>query len=102
MTVQVTPSLAVTRLDALPYLIAFPYSSSDQTISRFVPLALVRRTLKDLGMKPADVQKRVFGGIEAAHASVVFPAPEGPASQRTSPASSSKSTTSRARRSARR
>ncbi|MDB6112979.1 MAG: Large extracellular alpha-helical protein, partial [Pedosphaera sp.] len=37
LTVQVTPSLAVTMLDALPYLIDYPYGCTEQTMSRFLP-----------------------------------------------------------------
>jgi alpha-2-macroglobulin len=63
-TVQVTPSLAVTMLDALPYLVNYPYGCTEQTMSRFLPAAITARTLKDLGLKPEDVLGRVFGGIE--------------------------------------
>ena len=40
MTIQVTPSLAVTMLDALPYLIDYPYGCTEQTMSRFLPAAI--------------------------------------------------------------
>ena len=64
LTVQVTPSMAVTMLDALPYLIDYPYGCTEQTMSRFLPAAITAKTLKDLGLKPEDVMSRVFGGIE--------------------------------------
>ncbi|HET7626537.1 MAG TPA: alpha-2-macroglobulin family protein, partial [Verrucomicrobiae bacterium] len=64
LTVQVTPSLAVTMLDALPYLINYPYGCTEQTMSRFLPAAITAKTLRDLGLKPEDVMGRVFGGIE--------------------------------------
>ncbi|HPU54994.1 MAG TPA: alpha-2-macroglobulin family protein, partial [Verrucomicrobiota bacterium] len=64
LTVQVTPSMAVTMLDALPYLIDYPYGCTEQTMSRFLPAAITARTLRDLGLEPADVMGRVFGGIE--------------------------------------
>ncbi len=68
MTVQVAPSLAVTMLDALPYLIDYPYGCTEQTMSRFLPAAITARTLRGLGIEPADVMHKAFGGIEQAHA----------------------------------
>ena len=50
LTVQIAPSLAVTMLDALPYLIEFPYGCTEQTMSRFLPAAIVARTLEKLGL----------------------------------------------------
>jgi uncharacterized protein YfaS (alpha-2-macroglobulin family) len=71
--VQVTPSLAVTMLDALPYLIDYPYGCTEQTMSRFLPAAITAKTLKDLALAPEDVMGRVFGGIEKAHAANTHP-----------------------------
>src|SRR5207237_879586 len=48
LTVQVTPSMAVTMLDALPYLIDYPYGCTEQTMSRFLPAVITAKTLKDL------------------------------------------------------
>jgi uncharacterized protein YfaS (alpha-2-macroglobulin family) len=64
LTVQVAPSLAVTMLDALPYLIDFPYGCTEQTMSRFLPAAIVARTLTKNGLDAGDVEGRLFGGIE--------------------------------------
>lgn len=64
LEVQVTPSLAVTMLDALPYLVDYPYGCTEQTLSRFVPTVVVARTLEDLGLDPALAMDRVYGGIE--------------------------------------
>ncbi len=63
LRVQVTPSLAVTMLDALPYLIDYPYGCTEQTMSRFLPAAITAKTLKDLGLQPENVMSRLFGGI---------------------------------------
>jgi uncharacterized protein YfaS (alpha-2-macroglobulin family) len=65
LVVQVAPSLAVTMLDALPYLIDYPYGCTEQTMSRFLPSVVTAKTLRDLGLQPEDVMSRVFGGIEA-------------------------------------
>jgi len=63
MTLQVTPSLAVTMLDALPYLIDYPYGCTEQTMSRFLPAVITSKTLRDLGLQPEMVMEKVFGGI---------------------------------------
>jgi hypothetical protein len=63
LTLQVTPSLAVTMLDALPYLIDYPYGCTEQTMSRFLPAVITSKTLKDLGLQPEMVMGKVFGGI---------------------------------------
>ena len=73
LTVQVTPSLAVTMLDALPYLIDYPYGCTEQTMSRFLPAAITAKTLKDLGLKPEDVTGHLFGGIETNTAAATHP-----------------------------
>jgi uncharacterized protein YfaS (alpha-2-macroglobulin family) len=64
LQIQLTPSLASTCLDALPYLAKYPYGCVEQTLSRFVPAAIVAKTLEDMGLDPAEVENRVFGGIE--------------------------------------
>lgn len=73
LTVQVTPSLAVTMLDALPYLIDYPYGCTEQTMSRFLPAVITAKTLRDVGLDPEDVMSRVFGGIETNTASATQP-----------------------------
>ncbi|ANM32447.1 hypothetical protein ABI59_23105 [Acidobacteria bacterium Mor1] len=73
MTVQVTPSMAVTMLDALPYLIDYPYGCTEQTMSRFLPAVITARTLEQLGIEQEAIAGRMFGGIEAAHADSTHP-----------------------------
>lgn len=68
LSVQVAPSMAVTMLDALPYLIDYPYGCTEQTMSRFLPAAIVAKTLRDLNLKPEIAMSRLFGGVEQAHA----------------------------------
>ena len=43
-----SPSMAITMLDALPYLAKYPYGCVEQTMSRFLPSVLVAKTLSDL------------------------------------------------------
>ncbi len=67
-SVQATPSLAVSMLDALPYLIDFPYGCTEQTLSRFLPSVLVAKTLRDMNLEPTDIAGKIFGGLEKEHA----------------------------------
>ena len=73
LSIQITPSLAVTMLDALPYLIDYPYGCTEQTMSRFLPAAITARTLQNLGISRDTILERNFGGIVEAHASETHP-----------------------------
>jgi len=73
LTVQVAPSMAVTMLDALPYLIDYPYGCVEQTMSRFLPAVITAKTLKDQGLSPEAAMSKVFGGIEPASAQATHP-----------------------------
>ena len=49
LEVTLSPSLAGVMIDALPYLVGYPYGCVEQTMSRFYPCVLVTDTLKKLG-----------------------------------------------------
>ncbi|MFN0242433.1 MAG: alpha-2-macroglobulin family protein [Planctomycetota bacterium] len=71
--VHVTPSVAVTMLDALPYLAGYPYGCTEQTLSRFLPAAIVARTLESRGLSAEIALQRAFGGIEEGSAAATHP-----------------------------
>jgi len=73
LTVQVAPSLATTALDALPYLIDYPYGCTEQTMSRFLPTVIAAKTLQDLGLSREDIAGKLFGGIEVETADKTHP-----------------------------
>ncbi|MBW1871062.1 MAG: hypothetical protein JRJ19_03305 [Deltaproteobacteria bacterium] len=50
LTIEAAPSMGGVLLRALPYLIRYPYGCIEQTISRFVPAAVVAHTLKQAGI----------------------------------------------------
>jgi uncharacterized protein YfaS (alpha-2-macroglobulin family) len=50
LEVTLSPSLAGVMLDALPYLVDYPYGCVEQTMSRFYPTVLVAGTLKKMGL----------------------------------------------------
>src|SRR5205085_1131011 len=72
-TIDVSPSLAVTMLDALPYLVDYPYGCVEQTMSRFLPAAIVAHTLSARGLSAEQAMSRVLGGIEPEHANATHP-----------------------------
>jgi hypothetical protein len=57
LTVRVSPSLGLAMLDALPYLIQYPYGCTEQTMSRFVPAVTTRQTLQRMGVNLADLDR---------------------------------------------
>jgi alpha-2-macroglobulin len=73
LTVQIAPSMATTMLDALPYLIDYPYGCTEQTMSRFLPAVITAKTLRDLGLKPETAMHKLFGGIEPTTSAATHP-----------------------------
>ncbi len=59
LEVQVNPSIAAVMIDALPYLLEYPYGCTEQTMSRFLPAVVVRRTLQQLGIDLADAAAKI-------------------------------------------
>ncbi len=51
-----SPSIALPLLEALPYLIDYPYGCTEQTLNRFLPAVMVRKHLDALGVSLADAK----------------------------------------------
>ncbi|MBE7464180.1 MAG: tetratricopeptide repeat protein [Planctomycetes bacterium] len=58
LRVTLSPSLAGAMLDALPYLLEYPYGCAEQTMSRFLPAVLSQQTLKQLGVNLEDLETK--------------------------------------------
>ncbi len=58
LEIRYSPSLAGAMVDALPYLIEFPYGCTEQTLNRFLPAVITQRTLQRMGINLGDVQKK--------------------------------------------
>src|SRR5436309_15263464 len=58
LNIQLTPSVAGTMLDALPYLADYPYGCIEQTMSRFLPSVIVAKTLQEAGLRLEDLERR--------------------------------------------
>jgi len=73
LEITLSPGLGGVMIDALPYLVGYPYGCVEQTMSRFYPTVLVKDTLRKMGtdlekigaqrkqMNPDDVKKRFKG-----------------------------------------
>jgi uncharacterized protein YfaS (alpha-2-macroglobulin family)/tetratricopeptide (TPR) repeat protein len=53
-----SPSMASNLLEALPYLIEYPYGCVEQTTSRFIPAVVVSRTLRELGIDLETIARK--------------------------------------------
>ena len=58
LEVRYSPSLATAMVDALPYLVDYPYGCTEQTLNRFVPAVIAHKTLLDMGISLADVKEK--------------------------------------------
>lgn len=56
LEVRYSPTLVGAMLDTLPYLIEYPHGCTEQTLNRFLPAAIVRQTIQDLGVELADLK----------------------------------------------
>ncbi len=60
LIVRWSPTLAGAMLDALPFLLDYPYGCTEQTTSRFVPAVITRKALQVAGgLKLEDLKKRM-------------------------------------------
>jgi hypothetical protein len=59
LEVHVSPSIATVMLDALPYVLDYPYGCTEQTMSRFLPAVVTRHTLQSLGIGLADIRAKL-------------------------------------------
>jgi len=60
LELRLTPSLAGALVDALPYLIDYPYGCVEQTMSRFLPAVVVKSVLCRQGFDGTELEKRVL------------------------------------------
>lgn len=58
LEVRFSPTLAGAMVDALPYLIEYPYGCTEQTLNRFLPAVLTQKTLQKMGVDLADIRDK--------------------------------------------
>jgi len=60
LEVRYSPTLAGAMVDALPYLVNYPYGCTEQTLNRFLPTVITQKVLIDMGLNLEEIrQKRV-------------------------------------------
>lgn len=50
LELRYSPTLAGALVDALPYMVDYPYGCTEQTLNRFLPTVLVQKVLKEMGL----------------------------------------------------
>lgn len=58
LEIRYSPTLAGAMVDALPYLVDYPYDSTDQTLNRFLPTVITQRVLQDMGLDLREIEKK--------------------------------------------
>lgn len=58
LEVRYSPTLAGAMVDALPYLVEYPYGCTEQTLNRFLPTVITQKILIEMGLDLKDIQKK--------------------------------------------
>ncbi len=56
--VRYSPTLAGAMVDALPYLVDYPFGCTEQTLNRFLPTVMTQGVLRRMGVDLKEVQKK--------------------------------------------
>jgi len=56
--VRYSPTLAGAMVDALPYLVDFPYGCTEQTLNRFLPTVITQKILLDMKLNLEEIRKK--------------------------------------------
>ncbi len=58
LEVRYSPTLAGAMVDALPYMVEYPYGCTEQTLNKFVPTVITQKILLDMGLDLKEIQKK--------------------------------------------
>ncbi|MGE0374512.1 MAG: alpha-2-macroglobulin, partial [Planctomycetaceae bacterium] len=58
LEVRYSPTLAGAMVDALPYLVEYPYGCTEQTLNRFLPTVITQRILQRLGLDLKVIEEK--------------------------------------------
>ena len=58
LEIRYSPSVASAMVDALPYLVEYPYGCTEQTLDRFVPTVITHKILLDMKLDLKDIQQK--------------------------------------------
>ncbi len=58
LEVRYSPTLAGAMVDALPYMVEYPYGCTEQTLNRFLPTVITQKILMEMGLDLKDIQDK--------------------------------------------
>ena len=58
LEVRYSPTLAGAMVDALPYLVEYPYGCTEQTLNRFLPTVITQKVLLGMGLNLEEIHKK--------------------------------------------
>ena len=58
LEIRYSPSVAAAMVDALPYLVDYPYGCTEQTLNRFIPTVITQRTLIAMGLDLKSIREK--------------------------------------------
>ena len=58
LEVRYSPTLAGAMVDALPYLVEYPYGCTEQTLNRFLPTVITHRILQRMGLDLEAIREK--------------------------------------------
>ena len=58
INLRFSPSLAGAMVDALPYMLEYPYGCTEQTLNRFLPAVITQKVLLNMGLDLATIQQK--------------------------------------------
>ena len=58
LELRYSPTLAGAMVDALPYLVEYPYGCTEQTLNRFIPTVITQRILQKMNLDLADIRDK--------------------------------------------
>ncbi len=59
LEIRYSPTLAMAMVDALPYMVDYPYGCTEQTLNRFLPAVITQKVLLRMGVNLKDVQQKI-------------------------------------------
>jgi uncharacterized protein YfaS (alpha-2-macroglobulin family) len=58
LEVRYSPTLAGAMVDALPYMVDYPYGCTEQTLNRFLPTVITQKILLDMKLDLKEIEKK--------------------------------------------
>lgn len=59
LIINYSPTLAGAMVDALPYLVDYPYGCTEQTLNKFIPTVITQSILNKMGLNLEDIKNKL-------------------------------------------